>query len=101
MNHPNCRIGRVRYKGASNIEVLIAPRPMGIGQDMAREARRMAGHDSWRNMAGWVIVAWTHDGCNRAISFQPNGPIPRTLVPCYCEEIIRRDLLYGTDEGLI
>jgi hypothetical protein len=95
-DHPRCHIGRVRYKSAANLTVLRPPRPLGIGIKLAEMAREMACDIDWREMAGWVIVAWTDDGRGGANIYQPKGPVPNMLIPHFCEEVLR-NVLYAGD----
>lgn len=89
------RIGKVRMK-ATGFEFRVipgVPEPeTDFGARLLAAARSMAAHP---DMAGYLIVALTDDGAYRC-AFRwddERSPIPRTLMPSYMAEIVRREMI--------
>lgn len=89
------RIGKVRLK-ANGFEFRVIDGPPDPGNDMGahllRCSRSIAAEDG---LCGVMILAVTEDGGYHSAFRWDDGksPIPRTLMPSYVAEIVRRELI--------
>lgn len=93
------RIGKVRMK-ATGFEFRVIP---GVGDPatdfgarLLKCSRAIADDD---NLVGYVVVGLTEDGGYRC-GFRwddDRSPIPRTLLPSYIEEVLRREMVTGPE----
>ncbi len=91
--NPHCRIGRVKPKG--NLALL--PNPVADGSREICETMRRATDQIlsfWPDrIAGFVMVAWSLDGCwSRGTRFHEHSPIGTTVAPAFVADILRRDV---------
>lgn len=93
------RIGKVRMK-ATGFEFRVIPGvsepDSDVGVHMMRCARDIG---TSKGLAGHIVIGVTEDGGFRC-GFRwddSRSPVPRTLIPAYVAEILRRELIVGPE----
>lgn len=95
------RIGKIKLKsGGAEIRVLHRDAQNLEGEnwrgDLIRHARTISEHDDDKSaLVGFVIVGLFDDGAT-SVGYRwdkERVPVPRTLMPAYVAEVIRRDLI--------
>lgn len=95
------RISRVRMKsGGADVRVLRNHRVEEGGEDfrgaLMQNARRVAEYGDATPLAGYVLVGIFDDGSTSVgyrYNFENERAIPRTLLPAWIAEVMRRDLI--------
>lgn len=99
------RIGKIKLKsGGAEVRVLHRDAPNLNGDnwrgDIVRHAREIAGLGSpGSDLVGFVVIGLFSDGCS-SLGYawdKDRVPVPRTLLPAYVAEVIRRDLITSNE----
>jgi hypothetical protein len=92
------RIGRVRMKnGGADVRVLcrVDDTPDRRGE-IVKHARKVASYAEPNNpLVGHVVIGFFKDGTASIGCYyhDDNCPVPRSLLPVWTEELVRRDLV--------
>lgn len=103
----HCRVGAVKYKGATNLRVLPRPAAPGLSNEAVRDL-----HESLDRMVEWcrdggelgavVIITWDMQGkWNRASRFHNKGAVDEMLAGIYATEILRHDVALTAARGVL
>ena len=92
------RIGKVRMK-ATGFEFRVIDGPAqpenDMGATMMRHAREIG---QWPCLAGTIVIGVFEDGkTSVGIRWSDDCPMPRSLVPSWIAEIVRRDLITAAE----
>jgi hypothetical protein len=90
--NPHCRIGRITFKSGGALRLLKGGGPQPRADRLVSYARQMAVME--HDLAGFIVITWDAEGGYRISADAPDcNPIPRTLLPAWSAEVIRRELV--------
>lgn len=96
MTQSHCRISRVFPKSGGVIERLRLPERDEEQASLLRNARVVSGEFESKEMVGHVVIAWNEAG-GYSCGYRTQGGIPKTLLPSWAADVIRRSMSQGGD----